>query len=195
MLSSNQMKNILSQINQEPVFRGLERQFQQIMEKEIGGDFKSKKLSELGLPVRCHGTHGVMDLYSSDLKVGMELKVVKLTKKDNIASKALYDIGQLSSDAIDLGNCNQVKDGYLVVLFVAEENLIQNDLPEKVMNRFKADYVASERYRHNGSTLRILQNKQYSKWQLDNNSINNLLISHEVNGKLAIGIIKVNPEL
>lgn len=190
LFNSAAMKSILEFIPQNPIFRGLERIFQKNYELNVQRNWSSPNLSKLGLYVRCHGTNGKIDLYEEILKVGIELKVIKVNKKQLTPSTALYDIGQLSSDAIDLISCPKIIEGYLLILFVSDEALCEDSFFQKIDKKFKNDFKNSFKQRSENSNLRDQQRIIYERWNLDRNEpvkFDNFFVKD----KLAIGIMKV----
>lgn len=161
---------VLRALPQKPKMRGLEKRLQNEISKILKFSTAPARIRDVGLSKRCHGTRrGCVDLYSPERKLAIELKAVKISGRKFLpASKALYDVGQLLSDAIDLRAAKKVRVAYLVILFVADETIL--DLKQQAHNKLFLDVQASLHFgqlKREKSSLRRLQRTAIERLHLD----------------------------
>ena len=141
-------KNALRNLNSP---NGFEAEIQKHLAAAIGDLARTEvPLSEIGACQVWGDNNGRLDILHSDY--GIELKVVRIPRIGAVPSKALYDIGQLSSDYWRIKNAHKLKGGELCILLygclVSELSELSNDtaILREFHNRLFVDFSTSLQY-------------------------------------------------
>lgn len=95
--------------------KGFESVIQKHLVDAIGTFAKTEvSLKRIGACQACGSENGRLDIRLGDY--GIELKVVRIPRFGAVASNALYDIGQLSSDYWRIKNAQKLRGGELCIL-------------------------------------------------------------------------------
>lgn len=181
--------------------QGLERLLQNQFQSQIGDEFKSYPIKSLGLKKRSHGTSGPrakLDLFSKDTKIGLELKVVDLRESATVTpKKALYNVGQILSDSLDIKAASRVEVGYLLILFIGDKDF--RNVPELARlahNRLFLEFALSLHFgelKSEKTDLRRKQIKEAKKLKIDKpyTRTNSFLDIAVVRDAIGLGLTRV----
>ncbi|MDK9718533.1 MAG: hypothetical protein OEL57_11605 [Trichlorobacter sp.] len=144
-------KNALSKISKtfQGEFIGLEALLHSCLSNELPKD-KVKhevKLADIGACQICGDDDGRLDILYNNY--GIELKVVKFPRPNAVISKALYDIGQLSSDYWRIKHAKKLEGGELCILLagcLVAELANPTAILREFHNRMFVDYMTSKSF-------------------------------------------------